>query len=102
VACDCAARQHFRLVVTEFVRSQSLTPAAFAADRLAAPRQASDGPLPMTDDNNTAFDANQIDEDVLICTVSDEALEAAAGIESQNSTVIGSGIAGVPCCPGTS
>jgi hypothetical protein len=33
----------------------------------------------MTDDNNTAFDANQIDEDVLTYTASDEALEAAAG-----------------------
>jgi hypothetical protein len=66
------------------------------------PASASDGPLPMTDDNNTAIDAIQIDDDILYYTVSDEALEAAAGIESQNSTVIGSGIAGVPCCPGTS
>jgi hypothetical protein len=32
----------------------------------------------MTDDNNTAIDAIQIDEDVLSYTVSDEALEAAA------------------------
>jgi hypothetical protein len=35
----------------------------------------------MTDDNNTAIDAIQIDEDVLFYTVSDEALEAAAGTE---------------------
>jgi hypothetical protein len=33
----------------------------------------------MTDDNNTAIDAIQADEDVLFYTVSDEALEAAAG-----------------------
>ena len=33
----------------------------------------------MTDDNNTAIDATQIDEDVLYYTASDEALEAAAG-----------------------
>jgi hypothetical protein len=33
----------------------------------------------MTDDNNTAIDAIQIDEDVLSYTVSNEALEAAAG-----------------------
>jgi hypothetical protein len=40
-----------------------------------------DGSLPMTDDNNnnTAIDPIQIDEDVLSYTVSDEALEAAAG-----------------------
>jgi hypothetical protein len=31
--------------------------------------------------NNTAIDAIQIDEDVLSYTVSDEALEAAAGTE---------------------
>jgi hypothetical protein len=35
----------------------------------------------MTDDNNTAIDAIQIDEDILSHTVSDEALEAAAGTE---------------------
>jgi hypothetical protein len=35
----------------------------------------------MTDDNNTAIDAIQIDEDILTYTVSDEALEAAAGTE---------------------
>ena len=35
----------------------------------------------MTDDNSTAIDATQIDEDVLYYTVSDEALEAAAGTE---------------------
>jgi hypothetical protein len=35
----------------------------------------------MTNDNNTAIDAIQIDEDVLTYTVSDEALEAAAGTE---------------------
>jgi hypothetical protein len=33
----------------------------------------------MTDDNNTAIDAIRIDEDILTYTVSDEALEAAAG-----------------------
>ena len=34
----------------------------------------------MTDDNNTAIDAIQIDEEILTpYTVSDEALEAAAG-----------------------
>src|SRR6266849_258956 len=43
-----------------------------------AAASASDGPLPMTDDNNTAIDAIQIDEDILTYTVSDEALEAAA------------------------
>jgi hypothetical protein len=35
----------------------------------------------MTDDNNTAIDAIQIDEDILTYTVSDEALEGAAGTE---------------------
>jgi hypothetical protein len=35
----------------------------------------------MTDDNNTAIDAIQIDEDILTYTVSDEALEAAADTE---------------------
>src|SRR5262245_15719039 len=35
----------------------------------------------LTDDNNTTIDAIQIDEDVLSHTVSDEALEAAAGTE---------------------
>ena len=34
----------------------------------------------MSDDNNTAIDAIQIDEDVLSYTASDEALEGAAGI----------------------
>jgi hypothetical protein len=33
----------------------------------------------MTDANNTAIDAIQIDEDILTYTVSDEALEVAAG-----------------------
>ena len=33
----------------------------------------------MTDDNNTAIDAIQIDEDILTYTVSDEALEGAGG-----------------------
>ena len=37
-----------------------------------------DGSLPMTDENNAAIDAIQIDEDVLSYTASDEALEAAA------------------------
>jgi hypothetical protein len=50
-------------------------------------------------DETTTLD--QTDEDVLSYTVSDEELEAAAGIESQNNTVlVGSGIAGWPCCPG--
>jgi hypothetical protein len=35
----------------------------------------------MTDDSNTAIDAIQTDEDILTSTVSDEALEAAAGTE---------------------
>jgi hypothetical protein len=35
----------------------------------------------MTDDSNTAIDAIQTDEDILSDTVSDEALEAAAGTE---------------------
>ena len=35
----------------------------------------------MTDANNTAIDAIQIDEDILTYTVSDEALEVAAGTE---------------------
>jgi hypothetical protein len=34
----------------------------------------------MTDENNAAIDAIQIDEDVLSYTVSDEAIEAAAGM----------------------
>ena len=33
----------------------------------------------MTDDNNTAIDAIQIDEEILTPTVSDEEIEAAAG-----------------------
>jgi hypothetical protein len=36
----------------------------------------------MTDDNNTAIDAIQADEEILAYTVSDEELEAAAGMES--------------------
>ena len=43
----------------------------------------------MTDDNNTAIDAIQIDEDILTYTVSDEALEAAAGIEGIDWTFPG-------------
>jgi hypothetical protein len=35
----------------------------------------------MTDDNNTALDPNQIDEEILTYTVSDEELEAAARTE---------------------
>jgi hypothetical protein len=35
----------------------------------------------MTDDGNTAIDDTQTDEDILSYTVSDEALEAAAGTE---------------------
>ena len=41
----------------------------------------------MTDDNNTAIDAIQIDEDILTYTVSDEALEDAAGTEHSDYTV---------------
>lgn len=37
----------------------------------------------MTDANNTAIDAIQIDEDILTYTVSDEALEAAASREGE-------------------
>jgi hypothetical protein len=36
----------------------------------------------MTDDNITAIDDIQIDEDILTYTVSDEALEAAAGMRA--------------------
>jgi hypothetical protein len=39
----------------------------------------------MTDDNNTAIDDLQVDEDILTYTVSDEALEAAAGTERGGS-----------------
>jgi hypothetical protein len=39
----------------------------------------------MTDDNNTAIDAIQIDEDVLTYTVSDEALEEAARTEGEGT-----------------
>ena len=35
----------------------------------------------MTDDNNTTAGLDQADEDILSYTVSDEALEAAAGTE---------------------
>jgi hypothetical protein len=35
----------------------------------------------LTDNNNTAIDAIQIDEDILTFAVSDGALEAAAGTE---------------------
>jgi hypothetical protein len=51
-------------------------------------------------DDATSDNLDRADEDILTPTVSDEAIEAGGGIESQNSTVIGSGIAGVPCCPG--
>jgi hypothetical protein len=55
----------------------------------------------MDDPNNTTDNLDQADEEILTYTASDEALEAAAGIESQNNTVlVGSGIAGWPCCPG--
>jgi hypothetical protein len=54
-----------------------------------------------TSNINSSGALDQTDEDVLTPTVSDEALEAAAAIESQNNTVlVGSGIAGWPCCPG--
>jgi hypothetical protein len=38
----------------------------------------------MTDDNNTTAGLDQADEDILSYTVSDEALEAAAGTEGGN------------------
>jgi hypothetical protein len=40
----------------------------------------------MTDDNNTASDAIQIDEDILTYTVSDEAIESAAGMMADTAT----------------
>jgi hypothetical protein len=40
----------------------------------------------MTDDNNAAIDDTQTDEDILSYTVSDEALEAAAGTERAVTT----------------
>jgi hypothetical protein len=55
----------------------------------------------MTDDNNTAIDAIRIDEDVLSYTVSDEALEAAAGTEMGCSRWTGTdkSEARLPVCP---
>jgi hypothetical protein len=41
----------------------------------------------MTDDNNTTAGLDQADEDILSYTVSDEALEAAAGTEHSDYTV---------------
>jgi hypothetical protein len=49
----------------------------------------------MTDDNNTAIDASQIDDDILSYTVSDEALEAAAGTERGPAVTR----RGIDCCP---
>jgi hypothetical protein len=52
-------------------------------------------------DDATSDNLDRADEDILTPTVSDEAIEAGGGIESQNNTVlVGSGIAGWPCCPG--
>jgi hypothetical protein len=70
---------HEKNCVIRCAKLAAVGPAHTAADPAAA--AASDGPLPMTDDNNTAIDAIQIDEDILSYTVSDEALEAAAGTE---------------------
>jgi hypothetical protein len=51
----------------------------------------------MTDANNTAIDAIQIDEDILAYTVSDEALEVAAGTE-RGPTVWSAGFSTIGCC----
>jgi hypothetical protein len=50
--------------------------------------------------NDETTNLDQADEEILTYTASDEALEAAAGIESHNTVLVGSGIAGWPCCPG--
>jgi hypothetical protein len=48
-------------------------------------------------DDATSDNLDRADEDILTPTVSDEAIEAGGGIESQNNTVlVGSGIAGWP------
>ena len=55
----------------------------------------------MDEFSKTSGNLDHADEEILTPTVSDDAIEAAAGIESQNNTVlVGSGIAGWPCCPG--
>ena len=51
----------------------------------------------MTDAKNTAIDAIQIDEDILAYTVSDEALEVAAGTE-RGPTVWSAGFSTIGCC----
>jgi hypothetical protein len=53
---------------------------------------------PMTDDNNTAIDAIQIDEDVLSYAVSDEALEAAAGTEKAGTAYTALPLLSYACC----
>jgi hypothetical protein len=63
---------------------------------LVAGSTASDGSLPMTDANNTAIDAIQIDEDILAYTVSDEALEAAAG--ERGPTAWSANFGTIGCC----
>jgi hypothetical protein len=42
----------------------------------------------MTDDSNTAIDDTQTDEDILSYTVSDEALEAAAGTRTGAGIIV--------------
>jgi hypothetical protein len=58
-------------------------------------------PATAPDPNTTNASATLVeaDEDILTYTVSDEAIEAAAGIE-RDLTFVGSGIAGIACCPG--
>jgi hypothetical protein len=58
----------------------------------------------MTDDNTTAIDAVQIAEDILYYTVSDEALEAAAGtgavsVECTPHRICAPTDPGLPNCP---
>jgi hypothetical protein len=52
----------------------------------------------MTDDNNTASDAIQTDDDILTPTVSDEAIEAAAGGRGYEATGLDTYTA-IPGCP---
>jgi hypothetical protein len=51
----------------------------------------------MDDPSTTTATLDQADEDILTYTVSDEALEAAAGTERGPLSCIGPT---VPCCPG--
>ena len=50
----------------------------------------------MTDANNTTAGLDQADEDILSYTVSDEALEAAAGTEELTAWT--AGFATIGCC----